>query len=56
MAQSVQELEGIPLAIELATARMGALAVEQIAQRLEDSLVDVLKGASRQRATHASRP
>jgi len=39
-------LEGIPLAIELATARIGALAVEQVAQRLEASL-DLLKGASR---------
>jgi hypothetical protein len=34
-----QELEGIPLAIELTTtARMGVLAVEQVAERLEDSL------------------
>ena len=41
-----RKLEGIPLAIELATARMGALAVEQVAQRLDVSL-DVLKGASR---------
>jgi predicted ATPase/DNA-binding SARP family transcriptional activator/DNA-binding CsgD family transcriptional regulator len=41
-----RKLDGIPLAIELATARMGALAVEQVAQRLEVSL-DVLKGASR---------
>ena len=41
-----RKLEGIPLAIELATARMGALAVEQVAQRLETSL-DVLKGSSR---------
>jgi predicted ATPase/DNA-binding SARP family transcriptional activator len=41
-----RKLEGIPLAIELATARMGALAVEQVAQRLETSL-DVLKGTSR---------
>ena len=40
-----RKLEGIPLAIELATARMGALAVEQVAQRLDVSL-DVLKGAS----------
>src|SRR3712207_2087090 len=41
-----RKLEGIPLAIELATARIGAVAVEQVAQRLEVSL-DVLKGASR---------
>jgi predicted ATPase len=40
-----RKLNGIPLAIELATARMGALAVEQVAQRLEVSL-DVLKSAS----------
>lgn len=40
------KLEGIPLAIELATARMGALGVEQVAQRLEASL-DVLKSTSR---------
>jgi len=31
-------LEGIPLALELATARVGLLAVEEVAQRLEDSL------------------
>jgi predicted ATPase/DNA-binding SARP family transcriptional activator/DNA-binding CsgD family transcriptional regulator len=41
-----RKLDGIPLAIELATARMGALAVEQVAQRLEASL-DVLSSASR---------
>jgi predicted ATPase/DNA-binding SARP family transcriptional activator/DNA-binding CsgD family transcriptional regulator len=33
-----RKLEGIPLAIELAAARMGALAAEQVAGRLEDSL------------------
>jgi predicted ATPase len=41
-----RKLDGIPLAIELATARMGSLAVEQVAQRLEVSL-DVLKGNTR---------
>jgi predicted ATPase/DNA-binding SARP family transcriptional activator len=46
VARVCRKLDGIPLAIELATARMGALAVEQVAQRLETSL-DVLKGASR---------
>ncbi|MGH3088598.1 MAG: ATP-binding protein, partial [Rubrobacteraceae bacterium] len=41
-ARSVSEvcrrLDGIPLAIELATARMAALAIEQVAERLNDSL------------------
>ena len=46
VARVCRRLDGIPLAIELATARMGTLAVEQVAQRLEASL-DVLKGASR---------
>jgi predicted ATPase len=41
-----RKLEGIPLAIELAAARMGALAVEQVAQRLEDSL-KLLAGGNR---------
>src|SRR5215211_5235560 len=41
-----RRLDGMPLAIELATARMGALAVEQVAQRLNASL-DVLSGANR---------
>jgi non-specific serine/threonine protein kinase len=38
VAEVCTRLEGMPLAIELATARMGALAVEEIAQRLEHSL------------------
>lgn len=46
VARVCRKLDGIPLAIELATARMGALAVEQVAQRLEVSL-DVLRGGSR---------
>ena len=37
-AEVCKRLEGIPLAIELAAARMGMLATEQVAQRLEDSL------------------
>ncbi len=41
-----RRLDGIPLAIELATARVTALAVEQVAQRLEDSL-KLLTGGSR---------
>jgi predicted ATPase/DNA-binding SARP family transcriptional activator len=38
VAQVCRRLEGMPLAIELAAARVGTLAVVQIAQRLEDSL------------------
>jgi predicted ATPase/DNA-binding SARP family transcriptional activator/DNA-binding CsgD family transcriptional regulator len=49
VARVCRKLDGMPLAIELATARMGVLAVEQVAQRLEVSL-DVLKGTSRSAA------
>jgi DNA-binding SARP family transcriptional activator len=53
-----RRLDGIPLAIELATARMGALAVEQIAERLEDSLGLLTTGsrtaAPRQRTHEAT--
>jgi predicted ATPase/DNA-binding SARP family transcriptional activator/DNA-binding CsgD family transcriptional regulator len=38
VAEVCRKLEGIPLAIELATARMGALSVGQISERLEDPL------------------
>ena len=61
-ARSVVEvcrrLDGIPLAIELATARMTALAVDQIAERLEDSLGLLTTGsrtaAPRQRTLKAT--
>src|SRR5215212_4871259 len=46
VARVCRKLGGMLLAIELATARMGALAVEQVAQRLDVSL-DVLSGANR---------
>ncbi|CAA9497686.1 MAG: hypothetical protein AVDCRST_MAG12-2460 [uncultured Rubrobacteraceae bacterium] len=46
VATICRELDGIPLAIELSTARMGALAVEQVAERLEDSL-KLLTGGTR---------
>ena len=37
VAQVCQRLDGIPLAIELAAARVRALPVEQIAARIDDS-------------------
>jgi len=52
VAEICSRLEGIPLAIELAAARAGTLSVEQILQRLEDSL-KLLRGGSRtQMAKH----
>jgi predicted ATPase len=38
VAEICRRLDGMPLAIELAAARVGALSVEQISQRLEDWL------------------
>jgi non-specific serine/threonine protein kinase len=38
VADVCRRLEGIPLAIELAAVRIGVLSVEQIAERLRDSL------------------
>ena len=46
VATICRDLDGLPLAIELSTARMGALAVEQVAERLEDSL-KLLTGGDR---------
>jgi predicted ATPase/DNA-binding CsgD family transcriptional regulator len=41
-----RRLEGIPLAVELAAARVGTLSLEQIAQRLTDS-IKLLTGGTR---------
>ena len=38
VAEICRRLDGIPLAIELAAARVGTLSLEQISERLEDSL------------------
>lgn len=46
VAQICSRLDGIPLAIELASARVKALAVEQIAARLDDRF-RLLSGGSR---------
>jgi predicted ATPase/class 3 adenylate cyclase len=46
VAQVCQRLDGIPLAIELAAARVKVLAVEQIAARLDDRF-SLLTGGSR---------
>ena len=45
VAEICRRLEGIPLAIELAAARVGTLSVEQISQRLEDSLRLLTRGS-----------
>ena len=47
VAEICRRLEGIPLAIELAAARVGTLSVEQISERLEDSLKLLTAGAGR---------
>jgi DNA-binding SARP family transcriptional activator len=58
VAEVCQRLDGIPLAIEVATARMGTLGVEQISERLEDSLGFLTTGdrtrAPRQRTLRAA--
>ncbi len=46
VAEICRQLDGIPLAIELAAARIGALAVEQLSERLSDSL-GLLTGGAR---------
>ena len=45
VAQVCRRLDGIPLAIELAAARIRVLSVEQIAERLDDAFV-LLTGGS----------
>ena len=46
VAEICQQLEGMPLAIELAAARVGILAVDQISERLGNSL-EILTGGKR---------
>jgi predicted ATPase/DNA-binding CsgD family transcriptional regulator/Tfp pilus assembly protein PilF len=58
VAEVCRQLEGIPLAIELAASRVSVLAVEQISERLSDSLGLLTGGgrtlASRQRTLRGS--
>jgi predicted ATPase/DNA-binding SARP family transcriptional activator/DNA-binding CsgD family transcriptional regulator len=58
VAEVCRQLEGIPLAIELAAARVGVLAVEQISERLSASLKILTSGGrtltSRQRTLRGS--
>jgi non-specific serine/threonine protein kinase len=51
LAQVCRRLNGIPLAIELAAARIGMLRVEQIAARLDDTF-RLLGGGSRTAPAH----
>ena len=44
VAEICRRLEGIPLAIELAAARVETLSIEQISERLEDSLKLLTRG------------
>jgi predicted ATPase/DNA-binding CsgD family transcriptional regulator len=57
VAQVCHQLDGIPLAIELAAARVKVLRVEQIASRLEDRFQLLISGARtdlpRHRTLHA---
>ena len=58
VAQVCRRLEGIPLAIELAAARIGVLSAEQLAERLDDSLGLLTEGGRtaepRQRSLRAT--
>jgi predicted ATPase/DNA-binding SARP family transcriptional activator/DNA-binding CsgD family transcriptional regulator/Tfp pilus assembly protein PilF len=58
VAEVCRRLEGLPLAIELAAARMGTLATDQMVERLEDSLsllsVGPRTASARQRTMRAA--
>jgi predicted ATPase/DNA-binding SARP family transcriptional activator len=52
MAKICQKLEGIPLAVELAAARMGVLSADQLAERLEGSIRLLAAGERNQDPRH----
>jgi predicted ATPase/DNA-binding SARP family transcriptional activator len=58
IAQICARLEGLPLALELAAARTGVLAAEELAQRLDEAVTDLGVGPrdapDRQRTLHAA--
>ena len=54
VAQVCRRLEGIPLAIELAAARMGVFSAQQLSIRLEDSLKLLSKGERTAEPKHRS--
>jgi predicted ATPase/DNA-binding SARP family transcriptional activator/DNA-binding CsgD family transcriptional regulator len=54
VSQVCQQLEGIPLAIELAAARMGMLSAGQLSERLEDSLKVLTRGERTAEPRHQS--
>lgn len=52
VSQIVRQLDGLPLALELAAAHVGLLPLEAIAARLEDSLRLLVRGARDARPEH----
>jgi predicted ATPase/DNA-binding CsgD family transcriptional regulator len=54
ISEVCRRLEGIPLAIELAAARMGVLSAQQLALRLEDSLKLLSRGERTAEPRHQS--
>lgn len=54
VSQICRQLEGLPLAIELAAARMEALSAEQLASRLDESLKLLSRGGRTAEPRHRS--
>jgi predicted ATPase/DNA-binding SARP family transcriptional activator len=54
VAHVCRRLAGIPLAIELAAARLGSLSLQQIADRLDDQMALLARGRRRGKSHHDS--